>query len=282
MLIKPENPERLIDFLSEKPLVLYGMGILGKAIAQWCDANRITYVFADRDAREKQKMTAKTIIAPEALRHGYVDANIVVSSNLYFNEIAGQLRNNGFGEEQILSYRLFLPERIVWADLEDNIDWELMKPSVELLAKWLSDGIESLADYGAGQMYLKGFLCPDIKYYPIDYFKRYDETIVSDLNTGEFPDLYTDAAVCNGVLEFLTTSEELLAHICERTSRVIVVSYMTLDKFPDINGRRASGYISDLAEQDILDMLCRGGFRLIRKATDPLDATDTIYLFEKY
>ena len=281
MIVKPDNPEQLICLLKAKPLVLYGMGTLGQAIAKWCDSQNIEYIIADKNALLKQTSTGEAFVTPEDLKTGYMYANIIISTNIYFDEIKANLLKDGFSENQILSYELFVPKNIIWPDLEDNINWDLMRPSVELFSRWIGEDIKSVVDYGAGQMYLKTFLRPDVKYYPIDYIKRFDETIVCDLNKGEFPDLYTDAAVCNGVLEFLATSGGLLKHICEKTSKMIILSYLTVDKFPSITARRASGYISDLSEAQIVHLLIEGGFRLTKKESDPLYDIDTIYLFEK-
>lgn len=281
MVIKVENPEQLKKQLVSKPLVLYGMGTIGMQIAAWCDSQHIEYIFADRSALKKQKLVEKRVITPEVLKSDYMDANIVISTNIYFDEIKTFLLTNGFHETEILSYAQFLPKKIIWEDLEDNIDWGLMRPSVELFSQWLDPEICSVVDYGAGQMYLKTFLQPDVTYYPIDYIKRFDETIVCDLNTGDFPDLQADASVFNGVLEFLTTAVDLLKYACSRTARMIIISYMTADKFPNITARRTSGYVSDLTETQIVQLLCQNGFRLSKKASDPLDSTDTIYMFEK-
>ena len=118
-------------------------------------------------------------------------------------------------------------------------------------------------------------------YYPVDYIKRFEETIICDLNSGIFPNLEVDVAVFNGVLEFLTTSEELLLYSCARAKRKVILSYMTVDRFPNSEARRTSGYVSDLSEKQIIAILGRCGFSLTQKQPDPLDSTDTIYLFEK-
>lgn len=281
MIVKVENPKELCKRLQEKRLILYGMGTLGMKIAGWLDEQAISYIFADKNAEERKKMTEKEVISPNQLKSYYRDANIVISTNIYFEEVKKGLLEDGFSEEQILSYTLFVPQNVVWTDLEDNIDWELMRPSVEVFAKWIPEDAKSVADYGAGQMYVRTFLRPQTKYYPIDYIKRFEETIVCDLNTGKFPDIKAEVSVLNGVLEFLTTAEALMEHVAQNTSRQIIVSYMTLDCFSDVGARRASGYVSDLTEQKIINTFFAGGFVLRKRVPDPLDATDTIYLFEK-
>lgn len=281
MIVKVENPHELREKLKERALVLYGMGVLGMKIARWLDSEGISYVFADKKAQEKQKLTQKKVVNPDELRENYPDANIIISTNIYFDEVKEYLLEIGFPEEQILSYTLFIPSDIVWGDLEDNIDWERMRFAVEKLARWIDEETESVADYGAGQMYLKSFLKTQIKYYPIDYMKRFEETIVCDLNAGVFPEIRADAAVLSGVLEYLTTAQDLLVHVCERTRRQMIISYVTMDSFPDIRGRRASGYVSDLEEKQIVQILAEKGFHLMKKELPPLSAAGMSFLFER-
>lgn len=281
MTVKVDNPQELAKRFHERRLVLYGMGTIGMKISQWLDQQGIDYIFADKNAQEKQGTVDRAVITPETVARGYKDADIIVATNIYFDEVKDYLLVHGFPEKQILPYTLFIPSRIVWTDLEDSIDWNLMRPSVELLSRWLDQEDRSVADYGAGQMYLKTFLRPGVSYYPIDYCKRFEETIVCDLNAEAFPDLETDAAVLNGVLEFLTTAEALLMHVCVRSRKKVILSYMTVDHFPNKEARRASGYVSDLTEKRIVQILETCGFHLVKREPDPLDSTDTIYLFER-
>lgn len=281
MVIRVDDPEKLKKRLTERQLILYGVGTMGLGISEWLDQQGIAYILADKNAARKQAELNREVLAPEDVMERFQHANIIVSTNLYFDEIKNKLLKNGFGEEQILSYALFVPQNIVWKDLESNIDWALMRPSVEVISRWLDESDRSVTDYGAGLMYLKSFLRPGVSYYPIDYFKRFEETIVCDLNSGIFPDLEADVSVFNGVLEFLTTAEPLLLHVCGQTRNKVILSYMTVDHFPSIEARRASGYVSDLTEKEIIERLENCGFSLFERMPDPLDASDTIYLFKR-
>ena len=281
MRIKVEDPLRLKVQLTKRRLVLYGMGTIGMEISQWLDQTGIPYTYADKSAQAKQEATGKHVVTPEVVISEYRDASIIVATNVYFDEIRNNLLAHGFRDDQILSYALFIPSEIVWTDLEDSIDWSQMRPSVELFSRWLDENDRSVADYGAGQMYLKTFLHEGTDYYPVDYLKRFEETIVCDLNTGVFPNLEVDVAVLNGVLEYLTTAEALLKHACNRCSKKVILSYVTVDRFPNIEARRASGYISDLTEETVIRILEGSGFHLIKSAPDPLHPIGTIYLFTR-
>ena len=279
MIIHPEKPEQLIRLLKSAPLVLYGMGGAGLRISKWCDENQISYVFADKNAEIKQKETHKTVICPQQLVELYPDAHIVISSIIYFEEIRQELLRLGISEERVLSYSRFMPEHILWSALDDNIDWDLMRFRVEMFSEWIPADVRSVVDYGAGKMYLREYLAPEVAYFPVDYIRRDEQTILCDLNVGLFPEIQTDAAVCSGGLEFIYTAEALLAHVCAHTNKMVILSYLGVDHFPDIDGRRASAYVSDLSEKQIIDLMASNGFRLEKKVADPVNHACKVYLF---
>ncbi len=280
MIIKPENPQHLINFLKAAPLVLYGMGGAGMRIAKWCDENKIDYIFADRDAEKKQQLVNNVVVSPHLLEVEYKNANIVISSIIYFDEIKKELLKLGVNENRIVSYNLFMPQDIVWSDLDENIDWDLMRFRVEMFSEWITSEIRSVSDYGAGKMFLQEYLNSDVKYFPIDYIRRNEQTILCDLNLGEFPEIQTDATVCSGVLEFIHTAEKLLEHVCRNTNKMVILSYLTADQFPNIEGRRASAYVSDLTDKQIVDLMESNNFYLEKKLPDPINKACTVYLFK--
>lgn len=279
MIIQPENPEHLLARLRSAPLVLYGMGGAGLRIAQWCDENQVDYVFSDRDAETKRESASKTVISPQCLKEEYPNANVVVSSIIYYEEIAQTLLELGIEKERIISYKAFMPQNILWSDLDGNIDWDLMHFRVEMFSAWITEDIQSVVDYGAGKMYLREYLAPGVQYFPVDYIRRNEQTILCDLNQGGFPDIQSDAAICSGVLEFIYTAEQLLEHVCEHTKKMIILSYLGVDDFPDIDGRRASAYVSDLSERQIVDLMQSKGFQLGKKVPDPVNHACKVYMF---
>lgn len=279
MIVRPSNSQKLISLLREKPLVLYGFGGAGSSIGHWCDENQIDYIFADQHAAQKQKNTDKRIISPERLVKEYSDANIVVSSIIYYDEIVKNLLAMGIEEENILSYQLFFPEHIRWSDLENSTVWGTHMGRVKKIADWIPTDVESVADYGAGKLSLKKFLKPAVLYYPIDYIKRSEETIVCDFDKDNFPDIKTDISVCTATLVFIERVEDLLEHICSHTFRTIILSYVTWEAFSNTAGRRVSGYINDFTEDNIRQMLLKYGFILKEIRPDPANKIDTLYLF---
>lgn len=284
MFIQPKNPHGLKLQLTKCPLVLFGMGGMGEKIRAYCEEQNIPIAcFVDNNA-EKQDIgsSGRKILSPQDMKETYPNANVLISSAIFFDEIKTQLEYLGFAEEQILSYTLFIPDEITWLDLETKANWERMRIRVKDISEWIDENVRSVVDYGAGEMFLKTLLPQKcVEYYPIDYIQRSDETIVCDLNAGNFPSIYTDVAVLSGILEFLTTSESLLGHVCATTGYKIILSYITFEMFPNLDGRRASAYVNNFSEQQIIDMLLQNGFKLKAKHPDPSHDINTLFLFEK-
>ena len=63
MQLSPKNADELIAQLSSVPLVIYGMGYVGRLIGEWCGQNRISYIFCDKNAGQKE--SGQTAIYPE-------------------------------------------------------------------------------------------------------------------------------------------------------------------------------------------------------------------------
>lgn len=279
MIVNPENPSQLIDILKSKPLVLYGMGGAGLNIARWCEEKEIGFVFADKDAVAKQSASVIRVVAPELLTPEFLDANVVIASIVYYDEIFETLHKLGFTKEQLISYSMFMQKKVTWKDLELSTAWGEDDNRIKVIAEWIPEDTASVADYGAGKLRLKGLLSVKTKYYPIDYIKRSEDTVICDFNEGVFPEIQAEISVCTATLVFVTTAKELLKHLCKNTMKIIILSYVTGDTFADTEGRRASGYVGDLTEREIVDILFVEGFYLKEKRKDPANNIDTLYLF---
>lgn len=281
LVVNPRNPSKLVSILKAKPLVLYGMGGAGIRIAQWCDENKVDYVFADKDADKKQGILDKTVVIPEALKKDYPNAHIVITSIIYYDEIVEKLLSLGIDKKCILSYKMFIPGAATWKDLENTTVWGEHIGRVKAIAQWIPGDAASVADYGEGKLSLKKFLAPNIQYYPIDYIRRSQKTIICDFNNGDFPKIKADVSVCTATLVFITAADSLLKHLCQNSSNTVILSYVTLDVFPNIDGRRASGYVNDFTQDDIIDFFLTYGFILKEKQPDPANKIDTLFLFSK-
>jgi FkbM family methyltransferase len=88
-----------------RPLVLYGAGRLGQAIADTYIVLGITIdVIGDKNLTGDYREIP--IVTPDVLRRDFPDAVVVVCSYTYNNEICDELNRCGFSSEQVVPYPL--------------------------------------------------------------------------------------------------------------------------------------------------------------------------------
>lgn len=137
-------------------------------------------------------------------------------------------------------------------------DYNRWKQNEELQVNWnertaiLADYIDpnsNIIEFGAGNMYLKDYLKPS-SYTPTDIVKRFDETIVCNLNETIKIDLSNyQSAVFSGVLEYVHDIDKIFNQLNEFAVKQIVLSYCC----SDINtaSRELNGWFSDLSKKEI-------------------------------
>ena len=121
----------------------------------------------------------------------------------------------------------FVKGPVDWESIEavyGGTDTVIWRKRIIATIKLMGSDIGSVLDVGAGSMFLKKILPPGVQYYPLDYERHCDETLVCDLNAYEFPDVTADAAVLAGILEYLNDVDWLFDTLASRVS-MIVLSY---------------------------------------------------------
>jgi hypothetical protein len=59
---------------------------------------------------------------------------------------------------------------------------------VKNAAAYIEQSDTAIVDFGAGDMGLKQYLSDSVKYIPVDYCKRCEDTFVLDVNKDKIPD----------------------------------------------------------------------------------------------
>lgn len=135
--------------------------------------------------------------------------------------------------------------------------------------------IHSLMDLGCGRQECGKILADRISYYPVDLHRHLPDTIVMDLNAGDFLEIPVDVIFCSGVLEYIYDLDNLLKKFaCYGKS--VLCSYCDTDSTPD----RASVWVNHLSHLDFVLLFQRYGFTLSQEIL-PSDEYDHIYYFEK-
>lgn len=137
--------------------------------------------------------------------------------------------------------------------------------------KLISAEDKMVLDVGAGNMYLKNILPDTVKYYPLDYTKRCEETIVCDLNKKEFPNIKVDVAVCAGIIGYLNDLEWFFDELTKSVNK-IVLSYQSRER-----GFSWSLFTTD----EIIRMLSMRGFLLTGWDKELSDDWPLLARFEK-
>lgn len=187
------------------------------------------------------------------------DIVIVVSNVKSYTQIANQLRNMGFMEgKHFFGWPGFT--QVYWQETG------YLKPYYELRVKFMSDLIskesKSVMDLGCGNMYLKKYLTEGVKYIPCDYVKWDEETVVCDLNSSKFPDVFADTVFMSGILEHIENYENLIKSICEHANKEIIMSYCSIDYKSDYAFRSIIGARNHLSIFELVNMFKQYGMEL--------------------
>lgn len=274
MDIKPSEPKA--RRVSNTPVIIYGMGYVGRRIANSCDQKKISYIFCDKKADQSGD---GTVISPESLSE-YPDADIVIASINYYDEIRSKLEQLGINGRRIRSYLDFWPEHVDWQELEESADWDQVRQRAELFASWVDGSARSVADYSYERNFLRDFLPESVRYESPDYIRFQNNVPYGDFS-GTDPSFRTDVASCLAMLMSFSNPETVVDHMCTCTEKEIIASYAPLEDLLDIPRRRSINYNNDYTRQQFLDLFARRGFQFVKEMQDPFDSVHTVYLFRR-
>ncbi|MDR1538617.1 MAG: class I SAM-dependent methyltransferase [Clostridiales bacterium] len=126
------------------------------------------------------------------------------------------------------------------------------------MSKYILCDCSSLLDLGCGEMHIRKYIRPNVKYFGCDYKKRDNDTIICDLARGEFPDITVDTIFIAGVLEYLANWKDVLRN-CREHCIQLIMSYSTVDLAPV----RSPVWVNIISDSEIKEYVASLGFRLI-------------------
>ncbi|MCC9061716.1 hypothetical protein [Flavobacterium piscisymbiosum] len=108
----------------------------------------------------------------------------------------------------------------------------------------------SIIEFGAGVMHMKTLLKDFKLYTPTDIVKRYDETVVCDLNEPISLNLQSyNVAVFSGVLEYVYDVDNIIRQLSHNNIEQIILSYCCSDIVK--LSRDKNGWLSDLTKKEL-------------------------------
>ena len=145
-------------------------------------------------------------------------------------------------------------------EIDENIDYEIFRPRIEWMCKYLTDEDKSVADFGCGSMIVRDYLSSDVKYYPIDYVDRGQGTILCNFNKKEFPQFdCIDCAFMSGFLQYIDEPEWLIERISKIFSKVII-TYSTLEYFPNKKYRENKAWRNHFSKDELISLFTKYNF----------------------
>lgn len=156
-------------------------------------------------------------------------------------------------------------------DLEDKLGYDRLewRKRIAALHSFIDEEDKSVMDLGAGSMLLRRMLSEDVIYYPVDYKKNAEDTIVCDFNKREFPNVHVDVVVAAGILDYIADPEWFLTEISQHCNKLLI-SYKGLERY---------GYAA-LYTRDIISYLNGLGFGMTGQITE-LDEWTLLACFER-
>lgn len=150
------------------------------------------------------------------------------------------------------------------------------KKRIATMSQFIPQDTTSLVDLGCGPRWLREIITPSINYLGVDYKTRGQDTLICDFNKHQYPQKPIDVAFVSGCLEYVLDYDWFIQNIC-KYSKTCILSYCTLDSYPDIALREKQAWVNHLSEHDIKRIFEKYEFHLVH-----LELTDNrIFVFEK-
>ena len=130
----------------------------------------------------------------------------------------------------------------------------------------------TLIDIGAGTMELFRKIPIAVKYTPLDIVRFSKNTVIADLNQNQFPIGRWDMATLLGVLEYIHDVDRLFERLRSSSGRLYIVYHcVPVGVSRDHEDRRASGYVNDHSEKELVAKLISASWEITeRKNIDGL------------
>jgi len=240
-----------VSDLAEHRIVIYCAGASGRQIYSLLTRkakNVVVNAFCDTFKSGYDKNTGLEIIKPEKVCD-YSDAFFIVGLSDYLKledvlEIEKTLTSAGIKPERILRHSHILSMfrdldsiEFDWQHSTDNVyDFETNVVLIESLSHCIGPGDSSVVDLGAGNMSLARYLPPSTSYYPVDYKRRNEDTVVCDFNKKEFPDIYADVYVLCAMLYYVECPFWLLEKCAQYAEKKIIIALnsKSMAEYPEV------------------------------------------------
>ncbi len=170
-------------------------------------------------------------------------------------------------QDQKIMEREQKTKKLIENELSDTERWQNnneLHPNwntrTAILAQYIPTGA-SIIEFGAGVMHLKNVVQDYVKYTPSDIVKRYEETVVCDLNQPIDLDLSIySVAVFSGVLEYVYDINKVFQQLESAKVSQVILSYCCSDMV--LLSRAKNGWLSDYTKKELEEIFAKNHYRI--------------------
>lgn len=265
---KAQNLNEFIDICKRSKCVVFGAKVTGVHIKSvLMDYGIDVEFFVDNYETGYEKHTNLKIIPPNKIFENCKESPVVILSIFAFDKeksVCKQLKALGIADIYIYTLSeisdIFQDKNISWKkDKEKYFDLNSTQHRVRMMAEWIDEQDKSVIDFGAGNMFLKSLLCETVNYIPIDYVKRFPETIVCDFNADPFPDIIADVGFLSGIISYIEEPYEFIANLCLFIKRKVIVN---LPSYLGSSIGKFNGSANNLTDNELIEIFKNNGFEL--------------------
>lgn len=230
--------------------------------------NSVDGFIDDDEKKQGKQIFNKTICSLEEALKGE-NCFIVLSLIYSYEKISAKLKKNGLveGKDFVWGPNWLGDDNLpspydfrTWESLDQEWDYTIWNKRTGVALEMLDEDVKSILDLGAGGMHAKNYIDKSVKYYPVDYCQRFEETIVCDLNDHQFPDIQVDCILALGILQYVQDADWFIKMICTHCNSVIF-SYSTLIEISrNFAGRQRRGDVNNFKIIDIIKMFIINDF----------------------
>ena len=148
--------------------------------------------------------------------------------------------------------------------------------------KKLIPDCKSLMDLGCRKDNFTASILPaNVKYIPVDYRKRGDDTIICDISEGKFPEQEADTCLCSFTAEYVMQLPKFLKNLCTAAQKQILFVCRPVDKENNLRHRWRHPFLTDFTEKFLIDTVEAENFKLHSSENLPEDSAVILYDFRR-
>jgi len=262
-------------------IIIFGAGNASKKILTLNIIEKCKY-FVDNDEKKQSKtFCGKKIFNPNVLlEEDKEKLLIIVASEIFYDDIANQLKTMGFIENYHFVNPFKMPVEFYNSRRDYEFTWKInseIQPydwfdRTKTMSTLIPEKCKSILDVGCGKKRLKMLLSPDVQYYSMDREKAMNPDYIYDWNEDDFPNIKNvDYAFASGALEYIDDLENFIFKISPYIDKGFICSYNPHEFFVNLTRFRNPLWRNCYRVAELIIIFQKNGFNLYECVYDDID-----------